>query len=147
MIDSIKNSQGRNVIGLDTAKDLGELKSFVVDVTVDRIERLHVAGRRKHSLFTEWGDIEAFGDDAVMVRCADAPSESDTERDVDIARGNIDVIGARVLDTAGFEQGIVDDVEFDVESGAIVRVITSTGASIAAADVASLGSYALVVRH
>lgn len=147
MNHTISNTLGRNVIGLDTAEDIGQIKSFVVDRHVDRIERLHIAGRRSHSLFTEWSDLESFGDDAVIVTKADAPSESDDDRDIDTARGNIDIMGARVLDTAGFEHGVVDDVTFDATDGTIVEIATSTDRTVASQDITGLGSYALVITH
>ena len=146
MKQTMNRTLGRPVIGLDTAEDLGEIKSFVVDQRVDRIERLHIAGRRSHSLFAEWSDLESFGQDAVMVTAANAPSESDDDRDIDVARGNIDILGARVLDTFGFEHGVVDDVAFDDADGSIVDIVTSTGITAERDDITGLGSYALVIH-
>ncbi len=141
----MKAKQGQTVVTVDTAEDIGSLKHFVVSQAADRIERLHIAGRRSKASFVEWGDLESFGPDRVMVISADAPRHSDDDRDIEAARGKIELIGSRVLTTAGFTEGEVDDAEFDAETGAIVSIITTTGRRIEASAVHSLGSYALVV--
>jgi hypothetical protein len=54
------------------------------------------------------------------------------------------VIGARILDTAGFEHGRVADVEFDPATGAVLGIV-GDGAHIDASRIRSLGTWALVV--
>jgi uncharacterized protein YrrD len=142
---SMKAKQGQAVVTVDTAEDIGSLKHFVVSQAADRIERLHIDGRSSKASFVEWNDLESFGPDRVMVSSADAPRHSDDDRDIEAARGKVELIGSRVLTTAGFEEGEVEDAEFDAETGAIVSMTTTTGRSIEAAAVHSLGSYALVV--
>ena len=58
------------------------------------------------------------------------------------------MLGTRVLTVDGRELGTVTDVEFDTDSGAVVRVQTDQG-PIEPDRLRSLGSYALVVdsRH
>jgi uncharacterized protein YrrD len=141
----MKAKQGQTVVTVDTAEDIGSLKHFVVSQAANRIERLHIAGRRSKASFVEWEDLESFGPDRVMVISADAPRHSDDDRDIEAARGKIELIGSRVLTTAGFKEGEVDDAEFDAETGAIVSITTTTGRRIEASAVHSLGSYALVV--
>ncbi len=142
---SMNSMAGQAVIALDSAEEIGKVKHFVVAPDASRIERLHIDGRKKKALFAEWADLESFGADRVMVSKADDPSEASTDRDVEAAKGNVDLIGARVLDTAGFEHGTVTDATFDADSGEIVAIGTSEGMEIASAAVHSLGSYALVV--
>lgn len=144
-IHSMKSMSGQAVIALDSAEEVGKVKHFVVAPDASRIERLHIDGRKSKAMFAEWSDLESFGADRVMVSKAAAPSESSTERDIDAAKGHVDLIGARVLDTAGFERGTVADASFDADSGEITSISTSEGTEIASAAVHSLGSYALVV--
>lgn len=144
-VQSMKTMAGHDVVAVDNAEDIGSIKHFVVARDVSRIERLHIDGRKKNAVFAEWDQLESFGGDRVMVTAADAPSTSDDERDVDAAKGDIEILGSRVLDTAGFEHGKVDDVDFETDTGEIVSISTSEGAVIDADRARSLGSYALIV--
>ncbi len=142
---NMKAMTGQSVIALDTAEEIGKVKHFVVSADGQRIERLHIDGRKKKALFTEWGDLESFGADRVMVKAADATAGSEDDRDLDVASGDIELIGTRVLDTAGFEHGKVADATFDSVSGAIVAIHTDSDVAIDSGRIRSLGSYALVV--
>ncbi len=142
---TMKGMTGQPVIAIDTAEEIGSVKHFVVGTDASRIERLHIDGRKKKALFTEWADLESFGADRVMVTAADDTAGSEDERDLDVAKGNIELLGSRVLDTAGFEHGTVDDATFDASTGAIVSILTDGEVVIASDRIRSLGSYALVV--
>ena len=142
---SLTSMKGRDVVAVDNAESIGTVKHFVVSRAADRIERLHIDGRKKNAVFVEWSDLESFGADRVMVSAASAPRETENERDADAAKGDIDLIGARILDAAGFEHGEVDDGQFDSDTGRIVSVTSTNGDVIDASRIQSLGSYALVV--
>lgn len=144
-IHSMNSMSGQAVVALDNAEQIGKVKHFVVAPDAGRIERLHIDGRKKKALFTEWDEIESFGPDRVMVRSSDAPTESSDDRDIDAAKGNVELIGSRILDTAGFEHGVVADASFDGDTGAITGVTSSDGTVTAAAAIHSLGSYALIL--
>jgi len=135
---------GRRVIAQDTADEIGEVKAFVVDRSGRTIERLQIAGRTRHARLVDWSDIASFGPDAVMVVAHDRVHEPVDDRDAEIVGGNVDVLGARVLDTAGFEHGTVADFEFDPDSGSIVGVVAGD-AHIIRDRIRSLGTWALVV--
>ncbi|MGA9276126.1 PRC-barrel domain-containing protein [Ilumatobacter sp.] len=141
----MKSMSGQSVVAIDNAEEIGKVKHFVVAPDVARIERLHIDGRKKKALFAEWQDIESFGSDRVMVTAADAASGSDDDRDLDAAKGSIDLIGSRILDTAGFEHGTVADASFDADTGSIVQITSSEGGDVTADRIHSLGSYAVVV--
>lgn len=142
---TLKHMVGQSVIAVDTAEEVGRVKHFVLSPDASRIVRLHIDGRKKHAVFAEWADLESFGADRVMVRAADAATESTDDRDVDTAKGVFDLIGSRVLDTAGFEHGDVSDATFDSDTGEMIDVTTTGGERFTAAQLRSLGSYALVV--
>lgn len=142
---SMHETAGHRVVALDTAEEVGTVKAFVVDRSATRVERLQVAGRKKHALFADWSSLESFGEDVVMVKTADSLTESDDARDVDAAKGAISILGARILDSDGFEHGTVSDAVFDARTGDIIEVHGPDGA-IDAGSIRSLGSYALVVR-
>lgn len=136
---------GQPLIAVDDAKQVGTVKHFVLSGRVDRIERLHVDGRGKNAQFLSWNDLESFGDDRVMVSRSGSLSAADDDRDRDAAGGSIDVLGARILDTAGFEHGRVGDADFDTDTGELVSIVAADGMRFPAAALRSLGSYALVV--
>ena len=144
-IETMNAKSGQPVIAVDSAEEIGTVKHFVVASDASRIERLHIDGRRSKALVAEWSALESFGADRVMVTSADEPSASSDDRDIAAAKGKIDLIGARVLDTAGFEQGTVADASFDADSGVITAVHTSEGIDIAQDRIHSLGTSALGV--
>ena len=136
---------GHSVIAIDTAEEIGKVKHFVVSTDVARVDRIHIDGRKKKAIFAEWASLESFGADRVMVTTADDPSQSDDERDIDAAKGHVELLGSRILDTAGFEQGKVADAIFDADSGSIVAILTDGDVTIGKDRIHSLGSYAVVV--
>lgn len=142
---TMKDMTGHSVIAIDTAEEIGSVKHFVVSADGRQIERLHIDGRKKNALFTEWSDLESFGNDRVMVTAADATAGSDDGRDIDIATGNIELLGSRVLDTAGFDHGKVADATFDSTNGSIVSIVTDGDHVVDSGRIRSLGSYALVI--
>ena len=144
-VHTMNAMSGQSVVALDTAEEVGKVKHFVVSADMTRIERLHIDGRKKSAVFAEWDDLQSFGEDRVMVSGAAAPSESDADRDLDAAKGDIELIGSRLLDTAGFEHGTVADASFDSDTGSIVSILTSDGVEIGTQHLHSLGSYAVIV--
>jgi len=142
--DSFEAALGRPVVAADTADDLGIVKSFVVDKTGSRIVAIHVAGRGSNAEIVPWASVRAFGADAVVAEGADAREPASSERDVMAAKGQVDAIGSRVLTTAGFSSGEVQNIFFDAGTGALTGVLTDEG-EIDIGRVRSLGSYALVV--
>lgn len=136
---------GHSVIAIDTAEEIGKVKHFVVSTDVSRVDRIHIDGRKKKAVFAEWSSLESFGADRVMVTTAGDPSQSEDERDIDAAKGNVELLGSRILDTAGFEQGTVADATFDADSGEILAILTDSDVNISRDRIHSLGSYAVVV--
>lgn len=144
MSQTFSEADGRRVVAVNTATEIGEVKSFVVDPTSARITAIQIGGRGGRADLVEWDHIEAFGDDAVMVVHDEAVHQPD-EREKDAVKGEIRLRDSKVLDTAGFEHGTVADVMFDPATGAILGVLTTEG-HIGADRLISLGSYALVIQ-
>ncbi len=142
---SMKPTVGQSVIAVDTAEEIGSVKHFVVSQDASQVLRLHIDGRKKNAVFAEWDTLESFGADRVMVVHSEDPSGSDDDRDLAQAKGKFELLGSRVLDTAGFEHGKVEDASFDSDTGTILAIVTSEGNRIEKVAVHSLGSYAVVV--
>lgn len=145
MSATFNGSDGRPVIAVDTAETIGEIKGFVVDPTATRIDSVHISGRGKKAELISWSSIQAFGADAVMANMATAAEQVVSEHETQAVKGKIVARDTRVLDSAGFEQGTVEDVMFDTESGELTGALTTQG-HIDAARFRSLGSYALVIE-
>ena len=148
--EGLRSALGRRGVSTESAEELGELKAVVVDQPPRRIVSLQVAGSKRKPALVDWADLSGFGPDAVMVRSEDALRGSADDVEAAAAKGQVSLLGARVLDDAGDERGIVDDVLFDAESGALVGITTAgdrgRGTAFAVADLLAFGSYALVVR-
>ncbi len=144
MAETFNHAEGRSVIAADSAETIGKVKGFVVDSSATGIESIHIAGRGRRALVIPWTSIRSFGADAVIAELASAPETVAQGHDTDAVKGKIVARSTRVLDTNGFEQGVVDDVMFDAVSGQLTGAITSSG-HVDGSRLRSLGSYALVI--
>lgn len=135
---------GREVVSGSTAESLGKVKTLVLDRPASVVERLQVAGTKRNPELVEWRRIQSIGDDVVLVRSDDDVHESDSDADELYTRGEIDIVGSRVLDTHGFDRGTVSDLHIDATSGDVVAFLTDQG-RIPAGRIRALGTYALVV--
>ena len=143
MIDTFNAADKRTVVAGDSADNIGKIRGFIIDPGANRVEAVHISGRGKHADIVEWGRLR-FGGDAVIVDSEDAVERVDEEREVLAVKGKLAIRGSRVLDTAGFELGTVEDVSFDSDTGQLMTVRTTTG-EVDAARLCSLGSYGPVV--
>lgn len=134
---------GRQVVAADTAQEIGEIKAFVVDRSGRAITKVHVAGRKKKARLLPWSSLTV-GPDVVMASSAADSTGVAADRDLEAVKGHIDIVGARILDTDGFEHGTVTDVDFDPTNGLIV-LVHGNRLAIGADRVRSLGRYAIVV--
>ncbi len=144
MNERMSAALGRRVVAVDTAEEVGEVKAFVLEPSGRRVTQLHVAGRKRSAELVNWSDLAGFGPDAVMVASQDAVTDSVEERAEDMVRGRVATIGARILDTDGFEHGRVTDIEFDASDGTVVAAL-SDDARWPGDAIRALGSYALIV--
>jgi len=81
-----------------------------------------------------------------MASSGDDPAIVDNDHQKSAVKGDVTMIGSRVLTTGGLDIGVVEDVEFETNSGAVVRVVTGQG-PLEPERFMSLGSYALVVAQ
>jgi uncharacterized protein YrrD len=142
--DTFRNVEGRTVVASDTAESIGSVKGFVLDAGGRTIEAIHVDGHGRRAMILAWPAVQAFGADVVMANAGADRSTIDSDHQKAAVKGVVAMLGTRVLTVEGHELGIVDDVEFDTGSGAVVRVTTNHG-PVDAHRLRSLGSYALVV--
>lgn len=144
-IELFTRVSGRNVVAADTAETIGSVKGFVLDRSGRNIEAIHIDGHGKRAMVLPWASVSSFGTDAVMASSGDAPATIDNNHQKSAVSGDVTMIGTRVLTTGGVDIGVVEDVEFETESGTVTRVVTGQG-PLEADRLRSLGSYALVVE-
>lgn len=138
---------GHKVVSMATAETVGRVDDFVIDPRTHTIVALSLkktdSGDTLH-----WGDISAFGADAITVSGADKvrPAAPDVAA---LSGKDHHVLGKRALSTAGDEIGKVADVDFDPESGRVLGLLVEgVGGSggLEGEQLVGIGSYAVVVK-
>lgn len=142
---SLSNIEDLEVVTISDAEVVGTVETVVLDRSARAVQRVRVGGSKRSPEMVDWRDIAAVGPDVVTLGAADAVHPSRDDEDELYVRGDVTIIGARVLDDAGFEHGSVKDLHFDDETGDTVAFLTDAG-RIPVDDVHSLGGHALVVR-
>jgi sporulation protein YlmC with PRC-barrel domain len=133
---------GRRVVSTANAATVGKISEFIVDPQTRTIVALRLKKAESGDTLA-WADIEAFGPDAVTVR--DSASVVEASPDVAALSGKPHrFLGKRVLTTTGDEAGILDDVEFDPESGLVTALIVGNE-DLLGEKLRGIGSYAVVV--
>jgi uncharacterized protein YrrD len=115
-VTSLRALLGRPVVATDTAELLGSVDAIVVDPAPHRIVALHLGS--KSARFLSWADVRV-GDDAVMASSASAAHDTQGPLEERVAAGVGVQPGQRVLDDGGDELGVLDDVEFDGDTGTV----------------------------
>lgn len=138
-------AQGHKVVSTTTAETLGQIDGFVVDPADRSVVALELRSRQDGDI-VRWTAIRSFGADAVTVDSPDALTTADEP--VAALRGKAhELLGKRVLTTEGDERGAVVDVDFDTDTGAVVRLLLGDqGAHVPGSRLIGVGSYAVVVR-
>jgi sporulation protein YlmC with PRC-barrel domain len=140
-------AKGHKVVASSTADTVAKVSGFVVDPVTRSVVAVHLK-KAEGGDFLRWGDMVAFGADAVTV--TDDSVIGDGGPDVAALAGKAHrVLGKRVLSSGGDELGKVDDVAFDPETGTISALVLGKGGSgeVAGDRLIGIGSYAVVVRE
>lgn len=143
MIDTFRQVVGRKIVSAASAERLGSVGHLVLDPSLRRVGSIAV-GRGRKAAIVEWRALRGFGPDAVMVAADDAlrPPADDRERH---SASKLDPVGKRILSAHGNELGVVDDVTFDTETGAVQALVAGLR-EIPASALLGCGSYAVVVE-
>ncbi len=139
----LRDAMGRAVVARDTAETVGQIHGAVVDVGSLRIVALQV-GKGHKARLADWSSITGVGPDAAVVDGEASLRAGQGEREERMVKGDIALLGGRVLSDRGDVLGALDDVDFDEETGEI-RALVCGGDSIVAARLRSVGGYAVVV--
>jgi len=142
---SLRDALGRSVVARDSAETLGQLHGAVVDATGRRVAAIQVGKGRKARL-ADWDKITGVGPDALVVGTEADLRDAADAREQGVIKGDVPLLGGRVLTDRGDELGALDDVQVDEATGALGDLLAG-GTAVAADRLLSVGSYAIVVRH
>lgn len=133
----------RQVVDTTTAETVGQVDTLVLDPVERRVRAVVVRGADPGLLDVE--EVAAFGKDAVTVEGREALRRPRDERDEGAADGELDPLGKQVLTEDGDLLGVVADVEFDAETGAVDSIVMADD-RLAAGRLLGVGPFAVVVR-
>lgn len=136
--------KGHKVVATSTASTVGKVKGLVVDPATRSVHAL-LLRKTEAGKVLRWSAMTAFGADAVTVSGADVIVEEDESVTALMGKKH-DVLGKRVLTTAGDELGEVRDVDFDLETGAITALVLKDADDVEGSRLIGVGGYAVVVR-
>ena len=138
------DAKGHKVVSSSTAVTVGKVKSFVVDPATRSVHALRLRKTEDGSVLL-WSAMSAFGTDAVTVGDASAIVEHDESVDALTGKEH-EVLGKRVLTSAGEQLGEVRDVDFDLETGAVTALVLKDADDVDGSRLVGIGAYAVVVR-
>jgi sporulation protein YlmC with PRC-barrel domain len=128
-------------MSIASATSLGNVAGFIVDPKRPQVVALQLTGTDQ---VVDWDRVESFGPDAVTVADDEVPADQ-RGRIQALSDQRFALMDKRVLDDAGNEAGVVQDVDFDADSGRVLSLITSSG-SVDGDRLLGCGSYAVMVR-
>jgi uncharacterized protein YrrD len=143
MSESFRNSIGRKVVSRSSAQNLGKVDHLLIDDQQRRIASV-VVGRGKRAQLVDWAQLSGFGPDAVMVADETSLRPPANDRERGAAEGKLELLGKRSLGELGTELGMIDDVTFDADSGALEDFVIGDR-RISARSLLSSGSYAAII--
>jgi sporulation protein YlmC with PRC-barrel domain len=137
------DARRHKVVASSSAETIGRVSQLVVDPVTRSVVALQLKKTEGGDVL-RWGDLTAFGTDAVTVTDAGKIGDGD-ERVRALTGKDHRVLGKRVLTSAGDDIGKVVDVDFDTRSGALTAILVDSGNDVAADRLLGVGSYAVVV--
>ncbi len=132
------------VMSLESANRVGRVAGAVVDPATRSVVALRLRKTSGDGDTLHWEDVTALGQDAVTVAGQRLVTEARGRAEA-LSGKEHELVGKRVLTSAGDEAGEVTDVDVDPESGAVARLLTSEG-DVEGGRLVGVGSYAVVVR-
>lgn len=139
------DAKGHKVVDTSTAETVGKVSGFLVNPAARRVVALELK-KTDDGQVLRWGDITAFGPEAVTIPGTGAITELDAELET-LSGKEHRLPKKRVLSSGGDELGTVHDIDFDPESGGLTTILLDGSDDVAADRLEGIGSYAVVVRE
>lgn len=138
------DAKGHKVVATSTANTVGRVRGFLVDPGSHSVAALRLKKTDSGDVL-RWGDLTAFGVDAVTID--DPAAITELDGDLEALRGKRRrLLKKRIITTGGDELGAVSDVEFDPHTGKLTALLLK-GGELAAHRLIGIGSYAVVVQE
>ena len=136
---------GRPVVARDTAETVGQLHGVVVDALTRRVVAIQV-GKGHKARLADWASLTGFGPDAVVVEGEASLRPPHDDREQRFVKGDLTLLGGRLLSDRGDVLGALDDLELDESTGELVALVAGDR-TFAASGLRSVGGYAIVVAE
>jgi sporulation protein YlmC with PRC-barrel domain len=143
--ESFRRSRGRKVLSRASANELGSVGHLVVDARRREVAAI-VVGRGKNAKIVEWAQLSGFGPDAVIVVDEGALRPPADRREHAAASGKLEMLGKRTLSEWGNGLGEIEDVTFDLDTGALDDLVIGER-RVPARFLLGSGSYAVVLEE
>jgi sporulation protein YlmC with PRC-barrel domain len=138
----LSQAQGLPVVARESARELGTIRSLVVDARGRRISCVEIRGDKVG--LVDWDGIVGFGPDALVIESAEQlrSARDDAEEHALASAGGL--AGRLVLTDGGDAAGALGDLEFDPGDGRIERLVVG-GREVAGERLLTVGPYAVIV--
>ena len=149
-----KDLKGKKVVSIKDGAKLGQIDDVLVDTDELRVAALHVKRQGEETLIP-FDKVTSAGGDVVTVPSSTAAQRPHAHDEAAHLASLGEVTKLKVIDEAGTFLGVVQGVEVDPQTGAILEMQTQKATAmglgrelhaIAAADVTSVGQELIVVQ-
>ncbi len=149
-----KELKGKTVVSITDGAKLGQVDDVLVDTEGLRVAALHVKGPGAEALIP-FDKVTSATSDVVTVPNSTAAQPPRAQDDAEHLASLGEVTKLKVIDEAGTFLGVIQSVEVDPQSGAILEMQTQKGTAmglgreshtIAASEVTSVGEEVVVVQ-
>lgn len=113
---------GQRVLARDNGQLLGSLRRVMLDPEGPSVTAAQLDGGGGGTSIIDWPSVASIGSDAVMVEHAAAAREPHGERERQLLAGRLELDGKLVLTEMGDSLGALQDIEFERDSGLVVRL-------------------------
>jgi sporulation protein YlmC with PRC-barrel domain len=134
---------GQRVVTRAGGQLLGSVRRLLLDTASGRITAADLERPAGGSTFIDWSAVMAVGPDALLVDSVDVAREPNEGNEQRLLGGELDLPGKLVLSQHGDALGELEDLEFDEQSGRVVRVHVPGHAL--SAPLVALGPDALII--
>ena len=148
-----KELKGKKVVSIKDGAKLGQVDDVLVDTDELRVAALHVTGQE--AALIPFDKVTSAASDVVTVPNSTAAQRPQAQDDAEHLASLGEVTKLKVIDEAGAFLGVVQSVEVDPQSGAILELQTQKATAlglgreshtIAASEVTSVGEEVVVVQ-
>jgi len=136
--------EGRRVVTMDDAQQVGTVRRLVVDAATGTVVAAALDGATGPNTLLPWAKVKSIGPDALMIESAQLLEEPDQGARERIEAGVFDLEGKTLYTDHGDSLGSLEDIEFDEQTGRIVRLHV-TGHALPLQRFVAVGPDAVIV--